>query len=122
MVPELRLVRYFVAVAQERNITRAAERLHISQPSLSAAMKQLEAQLGVALLDRSGRELGLTAAGDLLLHRGQELRAGAERLAEAVRARGEAPSARLRLGMSPTARYGVGPALLAACAKPLPPR
>ena len=73
MVPELRLVRYFVAVAQERNITRAAERLHLSQPSLSAAIKQLEAQLGVTLLDRSGREISLTAAGEVLLRRGREL-------------------------------------------------
>ncbi len=120
MVPELRLVRYFVAVAQERNITRAAERLHISQPSLSAAIKQLESQLGVALLDRSGRELGLTAAGELLLRQGKELLAAAERVADEVRARGEAPSARLRLGMTPTARYGVGPALLAACASAAP--
>lgn len=120
MVPELRLVRYFVAVAQERNITRAAERLHLSQPSLSAAMKQLEAQLGVPLLDRSGRELGLTAAGELLLRRGQELLDMAALVAEEVRARGEAPSARLRLGLTPTARYGVGPALLAACAAAAP--
>jgi DNA-binding transcriptional LysR family regulator len=120
MVPELRLVRYFVAVAQERNITRAAERLHIAQPSLSAAIKQLEGQLGVALLDRSGRELGLTAAGELMLQRGQELLACAERVADEVRSRGEAPSARLRLGLSPTARYGIGPALLAACASAAP--
>ena len=62
MTPELRLVRYFVAVAQERHVTRAAERLHIAQPSLSAAVKQLEAQLGVALLDRATKEVVLTPA------------------------------------------------------------
>jgi len=70
MAVELRLVRYFVAVAQEGNVTRAAERLHISQPSLSAAVRQLEAQLGVSLLERSGREIALTPAGELLRDRG----------------------------------------------------
>lgn len=120
MVPELRLVRYFVAVAQERNVTRAAERLHLSQPALSAAVKQLEQQLGVTLLDRSGRELALTAAGQLLLHRGRELLEQAEAVADDVRARGVAPSARLRVGLSPTARYGIGPELLAACAAAAP--
>ena len=63
MTPELRLIRYFVAVAQEGNVTRAAERLHLSQPSLSAAVKQLEQQLGVALVARTGRALVEEAAG-----------------------------------------------------------
>src|SRR5918995_5230039 len=85
--PELRLVRYWIAVAEEANITRAAERLHISQPALSAAIKQLEAQLGVALLDRSGRVLGVTAAGELLLEEGRGLLREADRVVEAVRAR-----------------------------------
>ena len=120
MVPELRLVRYFVAVAQERNVTRAAERLHLSQPSLSAAVKQLELQLGVTLLDRSGRELALTPAGEVLLRRGRELLDHASAVADEVRTRGEAPSARLRVGLSPTARYGAGPELLAACAAGAP--
>ena len=67
MAPELRLIRYFVAVAQEGNVTRAAERLHVAQPSLSAAVRQLEAQLGVDLLERTGRGVALTPAGELLL-------------------------------------------------------
>src|ERR671911_3199726 len=71
--PELRLVRYWVAVAEEANVTRAAERLHISQPALSAAIKQLEGQLGVALLERTGRGVTVTAAGAVLLERGREL-------------------------------------------------
>jgi DNA-binding transcriptional LysR family regulator len=114
--PELRLLRYWVAVAEERNITRAAERLHISQPALSAAIKQLEGQLGVALLDRSDRVLGVTDAGELLLVEGRALLGEADRVADAVRARAGSAVGRLRLGMTPTARYGLGPELLAACA------
>jgi DNA-binding transcriptional LysR family regulator len=118
--PELRLIRYWVAVAEERNITRAAERLHISQPALSAAIKQLEAQLGVTLLDRSDRVLGVTAAGELLLEEGSALLREADRVAEAVRAREGSTVGRLRVGMTPTARYGLGPELLAASAELAP--
>src|SRR5215207_3674221 len=103
MQPELRLVRYFVAVAEERNITRAAER-------------QLEQQLGVDLLDRSDRVLAVTPAGLLLLEQGRALLASADRVFEAVRARDGAAVGRLRLGMTPTARFGLGPALLSASA------
>jgi DNA-binding transcriptional LysR family regulator len=116
MQPELRLVRYFVAVAEERNITRAAERLHISQPALSAAVRQLEQQLGVELLDRSDRVLAVTPAGELLLSEGRELLASADRVFEAVRGRDAAVVGRLRIGLAPTARYGLGPALLGASA------
>lgn len=120
MQPELRLVRYWVAVAEEGNITRAAERLHISQPALSAAVRQLEAQLGVALLDRSDRVLRVTEAGQVLLDEGRGLLRTADRAFEAVRARGSAPVGRLTLGLSPTARYGFGPTLLRACADRAP--
>jgi DNA-binding transcriptional LysR family regulator len=114
--PELRLVRYWVAVAEERNITRAAERLHISQPALSTAIKQLEAQLGVALLDRSDRVLGVTPAGELLLAEGRDLLREADRVVEAVRSRDRSAVGRLRIGLTPTARYGLGPELLTVCA------
>jgi DNA-binding transcriptional LysR family regulator len=116
MQPELRLLRYFVAVAEERNITRAAERLHISQPAQSAAVRQLERQLGVELLDRSDRVLAVTPAGTLLLDEGRALLASADRVFEAVRARDGAVVGRLRVGMTPTARYGLGPELLSSSA------
>ncbi|QXJ23920.1 LysR family transcriptional regulator [Actinomadura graeca] len=64
--PEIRELRYFRAVAEELNITRAAERLGIAQPPLSRAMRQLERRLGVALFDRSGKRLALTPAGETL--------------------------------------------------------
>jgi DNA-binding transcriptional LysR family regulator len=120
MTPELRLIRYFVAVAREGNVTRAAERLHVAQPSLSAAVRQLERQLGVDLLDRTGRGVALTPAGELLLQQGRELLEHADAVAAEVRSRGAPRAGRLRLGLSPTARYGVGPELLAACAMTAP--
>src|SRR5919206_230720 len=98
MTPELCLIRYFVAVAQEGNVTRAAERLHVAQPSLSAAVRQLERQLGVDLLERRGRGIGLTPAGELLLDRGRALLDHADAVAAEVRSRGTPPAGRLRLG------------------------
>jgi DNA-binding transcriptional LysR family regulator len=58
-VPELRRLRYFVAVATERNFTRAAERLHVAQPALSRQVRLLERELGVQLLRRTTREVTL---------------------------------------------------------------
>lgn len=117
--PELRLIRYFVAVAAEGNVTRAAQRLNIAQPSLSAAIRQLEAQLGVALLERRGRRIAITPAGEQLARRGRELLAHADAVVEAIR-EADGATGSLRLGLSPTARYGVGPRLLAACAVDAP--
>src|SRR5688572_7612960 len=62
-VVELRQLEYFVAVVEEGNFTRAAERVHISQSGISAQVRRLEKQLGAALIDRSGRTATLTPAG-----------------------------------------------------------
>ncbi|WKG11028.1 transcriptional regulator CynR [Nocardia sp. PE-7] len=63
MTPELRHLRYLAAVAEHGNFTRAAEELHVSQPTLSHQIKQLERAVGAVLLDRAGRSVRLTDAG-----------------------------------------------------------
>ena len=91
---ELRHLRYFVTVAQERNSTRAAEKLHIAQPPLSRQIHDLEAELSISLLDRDSRPIRLTEAGRLfyehailVLERVDDLRTMMRRFREAERPR-----------------------------------
>jgi DNA-binding transcriptional LysR family regulator len=70
---ELRQLRYFVAVAEERNFTRAAQRLVMTQPALSRAIRRLETVIGTPLLVRGYRDLTLTAAGQVLLQQARHV-------------------------------------------------
>ncbi|CVG12172.1 transcriptional regulator CynR [Serratia marcescens] len=108
----LRHIRYFLAVAEQGNFTRAAEALHVSQPTLSQQIKQLEDTLGAPLFDRSGRAVRLTDAGEAWMRYArlalQDLDAGARAIHDvATLERGH-----LRLAMTPTfTAYLVGPAI-----------
>ena len=84
MVMELRQLEYFVAVAEAANFTRAAERVHISQSGVSAQVKQLEAELGAELFDRSARAARLTAAGAAALPHARAALAAAAQARQAV--------------------------------------
>lgn len=70
---ELRVLRYFLAVCQEKNISKAAESLHIAQPSLSKQVKDLKEELGVTLFTRGHRQISLTEEGYFLRDRAQEM-------------------------------------------------
>ncbi|GEO57004.1 hypothetical protein LBO01_01330 [Companilactobacillus paralimentarius] len=61
---ELRVLRYFQAVASELNFSRAAEKLHVSQPTISRQLKDLEDEVGVTLIKRGGRSIELTSEGE----------------------------------------------------------
>lgn len=70
---ELRVLRYFMAVAKEKNITKAAESLHLTQPTLSRQMMELEEEFGKKLFVRGKRKLELTKAGEILYRRAEEI-------------------------------------------------
>jgi DNA-binding transcriptional LysR family regulator len=86
MSPELRHLRYFVAVAEELNFTRAAARLHIAQPSLSAQIQELERQVGCQLLRRSTRKVELSPVGQTFLEHAMRVLAVHDELVAAVQA------------------------------------
>ncbi|MBD0742619.1 LysR substrate-binding domain-containing protein [Streptomyces sp. CBMA152] len=94
---ELRTLRYFVAVAEELHFGRAATRLHMSQPPLSRAIKQLETELGAALFDRTSAGVTLTAVGTVLLDEARALLDRAERVR--IRVAAAAGAATITIGI-----------------------
>ena len=95
---ELRQLRLFLAVAEARNFTRAAERVHLSQPALSHRIHQLEDELGVALFERTPRGATLTPAGEALVEDARHLLSYAEASVRRVRRAGGITDDSLRVG------------------------
>lgn len=117
---DLRRLQYFVAVAQERNFTRAAERLHIAQPALSRQVRLLEQELGVDLLHRTTHEFELTEAGEFLLERGPALLSASDELWRSVRTYGTGERGEVVVAYGASASYETAPQLLHALAESHP--
>lgn len=102
---ELRHLRYFVAIAEEENFHRAAERLHVSQSPLSRQMQQLKAEVGVELLEPSGRGVKLTLAGRLFLEKAKAILASVELAIGEAREASEGKFGRIAIGFEPGSGY-----------------
>lgn len=109
---ELRLLRYFIAVAEERHVGRAAGRLSMTQPPLSRALRRLENELGAQLLERTPKGVELTAAGTILYDEATALLEHADRLQQRVTA--TASMAVIAVGTLADAAEQVGATLVAA--------
>lgn len=111
---EPRLLRYFLAVANELHFGRAAARLYISQPSLSNQIRTLERTLGTDLFVRTSRQVELTTAGRALLEEAPRALAALERAARRARLAGQGIAGTVRLGYAPMAGYEILRAIVAA--------
>ncbi|MDQ3901159.1 MAG: LysR substrate-binding domain-containing protein [Actinomycetota bacterium] len=117
---ELRHLRYFASVASTLHFGRAAEQLHLAQPALSQSIRQLEAELGTALFERTTRRVTLTAAGELLAKDVARILAEIDESVRGVRCVAEGRTGLLRLGLTNTAVNGLLPRIARALKAGLP--
>ncbi len=111
---ELTALRQFVVIAESGHITRAAQRLGVSQPALSAMLKKLEAEVGAPLLDRTGRGVLLTAAGRVFLEHAQASVRRADEAVTSVRELIGLESGSIRIGGGATAVAHLLPSVVSA--------
>ncbi|MGU7772791.1 LysR family transcriptional regulator [Burkholderia sp. MR1-5-21] len=110
---ELRQLRYFMAVAEEMNITRAAERLHMTQPPLSRQLQAIEDEIGLPLFERGARPLKLTEAGRVFYAQAKRLVDQADELGPLTRRLAQM-SERIVIGFVPSTLYGALPDVIRA--------
>lgn len=110
---DIRQLQYFAEVAKQRSFTRAAEVLHVSQPSISKMIKSLETELGVVLLDRSERKIELTDAGHLVYEHAQRILQLVGDLTSSVEELLQVERGFIRLGLLPTVGAFLLPAAIA---------
>ena len=111
---ELRHLRYFVAVAEAENVSRAALKLHLSQPALSRQIRDLEEELGFLLLERSAKSVRLTEAGRVFLPESRAVLQRADDAVKAARATADAGRDELHIGYAPTLTARILPPALRA--------
>ena len=109
---DLKQLKYFLAVAEEKSFSRAAERLHISQPPLSQQIMKLESELGVRLFARTTRTFELTVAGKALMSEASELLGKMRMTIDTIRQIDRGEVGRLRVGIVGSAMWGPIPSLL----------
>src|SRR3954467_8169218 len=120
MVPELRQLRYFVAVDEELHFSRAAKRLNIAQPPLTQQIQLLERSLGVRLFARTTRSVELTAAGMAFLDGARRALAEAERAGDLARRASRGDLDTLRIGFTDAAMMSVLPGAIERYRKAFP--
>ncbi|WP_458319864.1 LysR substrate-binding domain-containing protein [Mycolicibacterium brisbanense] len=117
---ELRHLRYFAAVAETCHFGQAADQLHVAQPALSYAIRQLEAELGVTLFNRTTRQVELTAAGEFLQTEAARILGGVDDAVRGVRRIAAGRSGLIRLGLTGTAAFSHLPRIARVVKRELP--
>src|SRR5437762_37615 len=117
---ELRHLRYFIAVAEEENVSRAALKLHVSQPALSRQIRDLEEELGFPLLERSAKSVRLTEAGRVFLPEARAVLQRTEEGVKAARAVAMGGQGELHVGYAPSLTARILPPTLRAFQAGLP--
>jgi LysR family transcriptional regulator, benzoate and cis,cis-muconate-responsive activator of ben and cat genes len=117
---ELRHLRYFVAVAEMENVSRAALKLHVSQPALSRQIRDLEDEIGFCLLERTAKSVRLTDAGRVFLDDARALLQNADEAVRKARAVASAEPTELNVGYSPTPVAEILPKVLRAFQQTMP--